>query len=93
MRDGPIGSHQELASAEKCVSSEAETEDVLWVLGWEVCAVGLGVGLVAAWPVRRRREARLDIDRREEAILVAEVVRTVARGRSTPRSLEVARER
>lgn len=28
IRDGPIGSHQELARAEKCETSSAETDDV-----------------------------------------------------------------
>jgi hypothetical protein len=33
IRDGPIGSHQELARAEKWESSSAETEDVEWLRG------------------------------------------------------------
>lgn len=43
IREGPIGSHQELASAEKWESSSGETEEVEWE------RIGVGVGDWLVW--------------------------------------------
>lgn len=86
IREGPIGSHQELASPEKWESSSAETEDVeclrvgvgvgVWVAGWMFGRAERvdfsGEGLVSGWIERRaRRGAVLG---RREAIWGVEVL-------------------
>lgn len=58
IREGPIGSHQELARAEKWESSEAETE---WVLVWVFVA---GVGFVRNCVVGMRGRIDLELERR-----------------------------
>lgn len=78
IRDGPIGSHQELARAEKWESSSWETEDVEWPRDAEGCR-GLverrgeiwrrhDDGLVAVGAARRARRGRERV--RRDAILV-----------------------
>jgi hypothetical protein len=58
IREGPIGSHQELARAEKWESSEAETE---WVLVWVLGAI---LGLVRNWVVGRSARVAFELERR-----------------------------
>lgn len=82
IREGPIGSHQELASAEKWESSSAETEDVeclrigVGAAGWmfgRAERVGFsGEGLVSGWIERRARMGL--VLGRNEAILGVEVL-------------------
>jgi hypothetical protein len=84
IREGPIGSHQELASPEKWESSSAETEDVeclrvgvgVWVAGWIFGRAERvdfsGEGLVNGWIERRAR--RGVVLGRREAILGVDVL-------------------
>lgn len=68
IRDGPIGSHHELARDEKCETSSAETDDVLCQRGFGSlcgCVVRRGEfwwwhvdGLVALGAARRARRGK-----------------------------------
>lgn len=76
IREGPIGSHQELARAEKWESSSAETEDVECRRVWGVWVFGVGAvrgwgwnGLVDGRVERRARSEAGRVRGRSEAIL------------------------
>lgn len=78
IREGPIGSHQELARPEKWESSSAETEDVecarvgcVWVDGADAGAEkrGFGEGLGERRVERRARTERGRVRGRREAIV------------------------
>lgn len=66
IREWPIGSHQELASAEKWESSSAETEDVECARIWGVWVDGVDAGVEKKWFAEGLVERRVDRSVRTE---------------------------